>query len=350
MQKRSREHPSLVLMANGVWAVAVDNGRTTRHISLRTTDQVVAAERFARWLKKQVDGEGDITIKVLLKRYELERAAFAGDYPRIASVLARISSKIGKIEIPPEFAEARQVVSAAIAQYAVARSADGVGMTNINKELRYLRAALRWGQDTGAIPLFPISLKFVSPSAEQPPIKILTPDQLRAVIDIAARTRMRDEPPGRLTRMHRFFMIAYWTGARRRSIERLLWEHVNLEPGNETIDFRPYYYGTRRKRGALTAVPKALASFLRIAYEQRINDMVLDSTAHLGPHIKRVFVDAGIPDGSAHWLRHTRITALIAKGLTAEQAAAVVGNGEEVARKVYNHLAHDVSRLRALLD
>lgn len=104
--------------------------------------------------------------------------------------------------------------------------------------------------------------KFQMPDSSPPRMRWLTRDEHRAL--------MRAPKPSRI---YRFWLIAFATGARSRAIEELRWSQVSFR--DRTIDFRQPNVVYRNKRRAVVPISDSLLPRLESAYARRKDDYVI---------------------------------------------------------------------------
>lgn len=346
---KTYEHPQLVNVG-GRWYIAYhDELGRGRKLSTFTHDYAEALRRMARWIETgSVRGELQAaTLGEVLTAYSIEKASAAASINVLPYRIARLQRILGDVGIPYDPEHARQTLEAAYLDYQAQRLSEGIAPSTIKADLTIMSAAVRWAQKMGRLPMFAITNIVGSPEERQKE-KILTPEQLKALMK-AAKETYGHEDRTKLSRAYRFVMMAYWCGARFSSIVNLRWSDICLENGREYVNFRPYYAGTKRKRGAIVPISTPLLAVVKKAYEERTTSYYLTNTAHMRTVLRNAFEAAGLKGFTPHCLRHTRATALLAAGATPTQVAALLGNSPGVLMENYNHLDRDVARSRELL-
>lgn len=212
--------------------------------------------------------------------------------------------------------------------YVASRREDGVGNSTIRRELVSLTAAINYLIRTrrvaqGDTPYIPL------PPSAPPRDRWLTEDEVNALVSTAMA---RSGELKRWDRTTRFIMVAVYTGARRRAIERLQWSRIDLERG--LIDFE--YGGPKTKKNRPTVpISDELLPFLKHAYEQRKGDMYLDHSGSVRKGFATVCAAAGLEDVTPHTLRHTWASHAAMRGVPLIDIARVLGNSVDMVVRVY---------------
>lgn len=183
------------------------------------------------------------------------------------------------------------------------------------------------------------------PNPSPPRERVLSPAELERMFEIAAQQR---GPDGRLSRLERFLWLAAETGARRRAIEGLRWDQVDMAA--RIIDYQRGHAKTRKRR-ATVPVSAALWPVLQRMHTERTSDFVLDNDYSIFDRLKACARAAGAPDVSPHTLRHTVATWLAQNDVSLWKIAGVLGNSVAMVEKVYakhspSALAEAVDRIR----
>ena len=208
----------------------------TKRISLRTTDSLEAQHRYAAFLAKGHEifnpAPNGITVSQALDQYKTEHAdRNVISHARAGIAIAHLKAffkdtPLSDIDIP------------ASRTYADTRRAAGVVDSTIRRELVVLVAAsnhaLKWRRIT--LDKMP-SVELPHEARSETPW--LTQDELRRVIETAA-------PP-----LQAFIKIAYYTAGRRRSVERLRRDQIDLKQGQSICRpaTRPCSSASRRSAG-----------------------------------------------------------------------------------------------------
>lgn len=218
------------------------------------------------------------------------------------------------------------------------RAGDGT----IRLELGMLQAALRYVAEEYRLDDVP---RLARPEAPAPADHWLTQNQVSVMLDWFAE-RERDE---RMSRTHRFIVLALATAARKRAIETLRWEHVDRTRGTVRYD-RQVQVQTRKRR---VAVPIAawLEPYLDRMVDERETSLVLDHDGDIRSAfsyaMKHLAADSGDADYlslTRHALRHTAATLALHAGATIWQVAGMLGDTPATVTATYGHHAPDSVR------
>jgi integrase len=161
-------------------------------------------------------------------------------------------------------------------------------------------------------------------------------------------------------RLHRFYVLAFATGARSRAIETLTWDRVDL--ANRVIDYRIPGKDHKNKRRAVVPIGDSLLA--ELTKWERVDDYVIGcgpsgrptSVHHLG---KRALRSIGIDEKGVcrHVARHTVASWMLqgdkARGIEPSpihHVAEMLGDRVGMIEKVYGHItpAHLMDATRVL--
>ena len=204
-----------------------------------------------------------------------------------------------------------------------------VGEATVSKELRSLRAALKWAWSEKLIEravAYRIEL-----SAGTPRVRWITKEE--------ANRLMTASPP----HLAMFILIALSTAKRREAILTLTWKDVHLtRVGHEYIDFGDDV-GNKRRGSTPIAGNTRLIQALTEAKERAKTSYVVEFR---GEGIKDVKVAlkaacerAEIEVISAHVLKHTAITWMVQEGVSFERIAKFTNTSKEMIERVYGHFS-----------
>jgi integrase len=202
-----------------------------------------------------------------------------------------------------------------------------VGEPTVSKELRSLRAALKWAHSEQSIerePKFKIEL-----SNGESREHWITQDEARKLVDSAA------------PHLALFIIIALGTAKRREAILSLTWDQVKLHlPGHETIDFGDDIGNKRRGLTAIAGIPRLVAA-LRAAKEAATSPYVIEYKGERVKDVKTAMAAAcrraGVADVSPHVLKHTAITWMVQGRMSFEQIAKFTKTSRDMIERVYGH-------------
>jgi integrase len=196
----------------------------------------------------------------------------------------------------------------------------------IRREGGVLRAALQWATEQNP--------KWIetAPHVELPPPPSrdywLTREEVAKLI-AACKT-----PHVRL-----FIMLAYYTAAQRGAILELTWDRVHFD--RRRIDYeRPGRRQTKKRRITVPINDRLLAALIE-AKEAALTEYVIEWRGKPVSDVDTAFstaaTDAGVPDCTAHILRHTAATHMVMAGVALEEVARMLGDTKAMVEKVYGH-------------
>lgn len=145
-------------------------------------------------------------------------------------------------EILGYFAEIEKWGRAESREYTRARVAEGVTPATVRRELTFVQAACNHARREERIRA---EIKFQMPAASPPRLRFLTREEYRRLMAAPKHPRL-----------HRFFVLAFATGARSRAIEELTWDRVDFKA--RTIDYRCPGVRYKNKRRAVVPISDAL--------------------------------------------------------------------------------------------
>ena len=240
-------------------------------------------------------------------------------------------------------------------RYAGKHSSRGVkgSPSTVRKELQNLRASFNFMADKvepkdlrisrDIIPY--IVLPLPSPSRD----KIISKEDLETMRDFCFNdsmptngswNRVKEQKSNRVPRINRALLLLIETAQRKTAITELKWDQVRFDLGKYgLITFLPHGKHQSTKRRPPVPMSETLSRMMKIAYEERINDYVLDKKTDIWYEIKSVGEYLGISDISPHVFRHTYCTHKIQDGYDIEKVAKFVGDEVETVRKNYEHLS-----------
>lgn len=331
--------------ARGVYEIRWSEGGRSKRRSTGTADAAEAADIFKEWkldLKRERDAAEASTVRGLLDAYFKERV-----YPRVAGIetadfarsfLLHHFADMHPADIRPADArdyarlrmEGRLVVGKDDAgQPRLCRPVQG---STVRRELGVLVAALNHA--TRERRLAPADLPSIPlPEANPPRERWCTESEVRHLLATAART---PAPAGRLPRVYRFAMLAYYTAARKRAIETLKWAQVDWDSGEHgAIDYEAPGARRTKKRRAKVPMTAALRAMMERAFAERESAYVLDHAGSIRRAFETATRTADLDDVTPHVMRHTAATHMLRRGVALWQVAGVLGDTEATVRRVY---------------
>lgn len=315
----------------------------TRAVSLHTSDPAEAAASFAAFL-----GQGQtlyasgvetigLTVAKLLDHYEIEHV----NTPKVADKVRQLNA-ISHLKAHFGNTQVADLDIPASRGYSVARRTGAVGGgkrhrgdrakgsdSTIRRELNVLQAAVnhakRWKRlPAGAQPV--IELPAGAPPSEE---KWLTREEVKA-LHAAATGPVKD-----------FVLLAYYTAARRASIETLRTEQVNLVTGR--LNLRKPGEAVTKKRRALQAIHPTTRPVLERLVRDAKDGWLFGPSVDFYRPFREAARAAGIDDGRAHphVLRHSRATHLLQDGKPPYVVANLLGDTLTTVLRVYGHHCPD---------
>ena len=298
-------------------------GRTKR-ISLRTDDQDEAERRYATFLLEgqAVTRPQLLTVPAALDDYYHEHVALkCADPYRQEIVIEHLKAFFGdrsvsEIDIPRSRA------------YADSRRADGISDSTIRRELNVLLAAAnharRWKRITEM------------PSVELPSEKLLGEDEQAPYYERHEIDMLIDLASGEL---QQFIELAYWTGARRRSIENLTRDQVKWDQ-KRVILMKPGKRATKKRQPIVPILPR-MEPALKHLWEHG-GDPRLFRCADFYRPFRELCERVGLASRhNPHLLRHSRATHLLQAGKSIYTVARLLGDTVSTIERVYGHHAAD---------
>jgi integrase len=321
---RRAEPPRIRKESNGTYYVRWHDGSRSRKASLATADDAEAQRRFAIWLADEgADDPDAYTIDELLTFYEDEHLPTLADQVRAVQRLAHVRRHFGPLA--PTDLKPRVV-----ADYTRSRP---VAPSTARGELQMLVAALNHNKRAGRISQTPY---VALPPAGEPRDRFLSRVEIERLLNEARQTRGAD---GRMSRVERFVWLALECAQRRRAIEVLTWDQVDLEHGE--IDFRIPGKRRTKKRQAVVPVSDRLQPMLARMHQERTSGCVLDHTGSIRTTFETLVNKAGMPDVTPHVLRHSAATHMARSGVPLWLVAGVLGNSVQMVEKTYAHHCPD---------
>jgi len=222
-------------------------------------------------------------------------------------------------------ADASKITAADVDRF-VARRKTTCQAATINKDLRYLKAALRFAVEGGALKEMPCRVRMVREIRKAP--TILSRAELHRLLENAGRLRA-------------MFLLAAMTGLRNAEIRFLTWADVDLTRGVIHVRVKP---GFSPKSGSERAVPlnSVLIDVLRshrktLPHNRRLNWVFQRNPrsasqwppSPLCAAVRKAFTDAGLGDEDRkpglHMLRRSFCSHSLARGASIEAVRAMGG-------------------------
>lgn len=314
----------------------------TRSVSLHTSDAPEASAKFASFLGQaqtvfaQSVATFGLTVSKALDDYELEHVRpNVTDKTRQLNAMMHLRAHFGNtmlkdLDIPASrgYAEARRSGAIGGGKRHSGDRAKGSDST-IRRELNVLVAAVaharRWKRLNGADPSIEL------PQGAHPDEAMWLTRAEVAAVHGAATGALQD-----------FITLAYYTAARRASLEQLRVEQVNLTAGR--LSLRKAGTKVTGKRKPLLAIhPRCVDVLARLVSTAADGWLFGSSTVDFYKGFRAACRAAGIDDARAHphVLRHSRATHLLQDGKTIWDVAKLLGDTVATTERVYGHHCPD---------
>ena len=331
MGRKRRTIPWLDLRGESYYVFWTDEetGKTKR-LSLRTTDSMEAQQRYAAFLARGHEifssKPGELTVRHALAQYKQEHVAKnVIDRQRARNAIEHMTAFFGdrplsEIDIP------------ASRGYASARRETGVVDSTIRRELACLVAAAnharRWKRIThNEMPSVEL------PAEARREASYLTKDELRRVIDTCTDARLKA-----------FIQIAYYTAGRRKSIERLRKEQIDLRQSRINLrapDETTLQRKSKKRRPIVPLFPEIRPVVERLMVDSS-NELLFGDTLEMHHRFKKHLRGLGLGGrDNLHILRHSRATHLLQDGVPIYDVARLLGDTIAIVDRVYGHHSPD---------
>ena len=338
--RKRRYFGSLEVHDNGVFYAYWYNANLKRvqGKSLHTRDPGEARRLF---LEHQAAGppgtrggaNAPMTVGLCLDEYYAEHVEKnVVDTDRQADAIAHLKAFFGptkplaEIDIPASRAYARARRCGLIG--GGSRRPDRRGSdSTIRRELVVLKAAAHHAKRWKRIDVVPSFELPVERPGER--VKWLTKEQISTALENASG-RLRD-----------FIELAYYLGARRRSVERLLKSQVDLKHG--TIDLHPPGTRVTKKRKPKVPIFPSIRPTVERLMAEGTSPYLLGAPRSAYREFVSLMDILGI-DAHPHMLRHSRATHLLQDGESLYKVAKLLGDTVKTVESVYGH--YDVEFLQ----
>jgi integrase len=340
MPRPQRTVPELKLRRNGVYYAGEFSKRAGRTLwtSLRTRDEQVARERFAKYLiegpsKTRSERDAGVTVRQVLEWYErdhVEPKVVDKDrqYDAIANLNAYFKDTLIKdVDVIESraYAEARRRGMVTRKRRRASRNG-GVGASStIRRELNVLIAAAN-----SAIHMRRM-VRNHSPEVELPTSEATTTAWLTKE-QIANGLKNADG------KLKDFILLAYYTAARRNSIETLRKSQIDLKHGHINLQavFSPL---TKKRRPVVPIFPEIRPTIERLM-EKSTTEYLFGTPQSFYRDFVELFADIGI-EAHPHMLRHSRASHMLMDGEDIYKVAKLLGDTIQTVQKTYAHALVD---------
>lgn len=345
---RSNNGPRLVQNDRGVWEIRWTEGaRRSMRCSTRETDLKRAQQAFVAWLSDRNRDEAEreaLTLGPALESYITDHVE--------ENVVDRNRQRVIQGNLLAYFGADRvikKITAADMLGYQRARREGQAGAKQVKsngtlrRELNMFLAAMNFAVKHRKLP--PADVPYVKlPPAPPPRDFWLNETEMRQLLGTAADMRHSNETT---YRGFLFLMIALHTAARKRAIETLRWDQVDLGAG--LIHFLPPGARQTKKRRVPVPISDDLRQALQERRQARPNDMYVFS--HPGSTIRGwepILEAAAELHGNErfklvypHALRHTFATLAARRGVDLWQIAGILGDNLATVQKNYLHHCPD---------
>lgn len=339
MSRQDKTIPWVERHANGAYYVHwySPHEKRTQRVSLRTKDKSDAKDRFDAFLREGHGAfrpAGELTVFQALDDYLLEHVAEnVVDQDRQKTAARHLKSFFGdqaltSIDIPSS------------RKYAVARREGKVGgghrrksaigsNGSIIRELGVLSAAahhaLRWKR-VNELPS--IEMPKDTRNSQDEEAKYYTYDEVKTLIAMAEGD------------LKHYITLAYYTGARRRSIEHLSRNQIDWT--SNRVHLMPKGKVATKKRQPIVPIFPQIRQTLTTLLER--DKLLLLSGRDFYRDFTNLTALVGLDDngrGNPHMLRHSRATHLLQGGARIFTVARLLGDTVATVEKVYGHHSTD---------
>jgi len=300
----------------GKWAVAFQDGGTTRRRSCGTADKALA-EKVKVGIIAALEKPEDTKVSTLWEKYRDARSG------------RRIAESMGftwrKLQATFGDLETEAVTPDKCREYADKRRRDGKAEGTIWTELNHLRIVMNWAKKEKLIQTSPT---VVTPSQPAPLERYLTRAEFDRLWDGCSAPHMQTALA---------LMIA--TAARIEAVLELTWDRVDFERG--LIHLHNPFVAKKRKGRAVVPINDDLRAALSVAKMASRTEYVVEYGGERVKSIRTAFSAAvrraGLSDDvTPHVLRHTAAVWMAEGGTAIEEIAQYMGHeNTETTRKVY---------------
>lgn len=309
------------------WYICWTEGRRSHRFSCKTDDKVEARRVLARFAAAEAAPPAEFTVGDLCDAYLKEREADPTvAYPKaIANALRHVKGHFG--DLPPDL-----ISRATVRTYLTQRRKAGVMDSTIDKELRFLRQALKFGVREGWMTVEP---KIEVPGPSAPRQRVLTREEF-------ARIYFHSSP----AHLRLFLTLAISTAARGKHILALTWDRVDFAGG-----FVRYAAANPRSKKKTVQIPMnaPLRKALEAAFETRgKSGRVIEWRDKPVKSVRKAYERASrlavVDDAHRHDLRRAAASWALQGGASFEEVATMLGDSVEITRKHYAMFAPDYLR------
>lgn len=312
----------------------------TRRLSLRATDADTAKARFAAFLAQGADvtlgtaRNVGLTVISALDLYWIEHISErVVDKVRQENAIRHLKAWFGDTQLAKIDIEECEAYAKARRDGLIGggrRTPDKRGSdSTIKRELGVLQAAsnhaIKRKRIVGELPTFWMPTE---DRVEDEEIQFFTKEEL----DLLFATAKDD--------LGDFIRIAYWTGARRGSIETLERRQINLELNRISLK-KPGARVTKKRKPIVPIFPQIRKIIeRRMALALMADDYLFGKTVDFYRPFRRLCESIGLDHKSnPHMLRHSRATHMLMDGESIYKVAKLLGDTVSTVEKRYGHVS-----------
>lgn len=307
--------------------------RVTHRESLKTKDPAVATIRFGEFLLsgpgRRARRDAGLTVADVLDLYARRHLGDTDDRGRSRVVdVVRQEGIMGHLKAYFGDRKAREVGPAECRGYhawrrAQAGKSGNVKDSTVRRELNVLVAASaqarKWG-DLDANDMPRVELPRVEDSGK---VKWFTKEELQRIFDASFEES---------TDLFAFVKMSYYTAARRRSIQDIAAEQIDLKAG--TIALQPAGGRVTKKRRPVVPLYPEIRPLVECLLIERPTGRLFRSDFYVP--FKRACESVGL-EGHPHMLRHSRASHLLQDGVDIWKVARLLGDTVSTVERIYAH-------------
>lgn len=217
--------------------------------------------------------------------------------------------------------------------------------TTINRELRYLKVALRFALERGYIEALPFRIRMLKTPRKRI-LRVLTREQIRSLLDCA------DDPI-----IHGILLVSANTGLRLSEITHLTWEDIFWDEGKIAVSSKDDWSPKNHQERSIY-IPDSLMGYFQDRWNStgtpQDEDWIFPSktggalnTHTLGGRIRTVFKKAGLYQKgcpTTHWLRSTYASTLLQNGIPIHAVKEILGHCSVTVTELYLNTSDDQMR------
>jgi len=215
----------------------------------------------------------------------------------------------------------------------------------VRRDLGVLISAIEWCADvkdprTGAVRLKREHIPHIPLPPPAPKrdrwLSLVEENALLAAVPAIDTPDPKTGEPPRLSRIHRFMVLAVEDGARKEAIEELSWFQVDFKAGY--VDYRkPNASAQHNKRRARVKMTSRSRAMLDRAFKEKTGPFVLDHSGSIRTSFEAAVTRAKLEDVSPHVLRHTWATRAMQNSVPPQEVADQLADDLRTVLKNYYH-------------